>query len=214
VKGAPKSARELAVRRLFRRNTVDGAFVTIVGQSGRDHTNQIVKVDPGHVLASGPNRSADAEPEWREHLSHRPAVSPKHDTRTQSHNAETGTLGQSGGRFPVLAQPGKKIIATGRQLVENLTATIAVVADGAPGNQRLGTRSCFSNRTDQLLGQLHAALDEHSAARLSPASAHDRFPSEIDDGVTSLQSFSESMCAGTQRHGLDLGAEKTPGPFY
>jgi len=87
----------------------------------------------------------------------------QHNARTQSHNPQTGTLGQSCGRFPVLAQLRKKICAARRRLAENLTATIAVVADRAPGNQRLRTGLCFRNRSYQLLGQLHPALDKRSA---------------------------------------------------
>jgi len=63
-------------------------------------------------------------------------------------------------------------------------------------------------------GQLHPALDKRSAACLSPASAHDRFPGEIHDGVTSFQSLLEAVSARTERYGLDLGAEKASGPFF
>ena len=138
---AAEGARELAVGHGLGRAGVDRALPARAVDRGEVEADDVVGVDPRHVLATTGDGPPDAEAEERQHLGQRAALLVQRHARPQ-HGHPQPVLGGAGGlALPRDADLGQEVVAGGGVLGDPLVAARPVVADGRGADQRRGAGS-------------------------------------------------------------------------
>src|SRR5215218_5148547 len=184
AQGAAERVRELAIGDRRGSGGVDRAAPAVAVERGEVDADDVVDVDPRHVLAAARDRAADAEPEEREHLRQRAAAAVEHDAGAHAHDAHAELLGCDGLALPRGADAREEVVARAGVLGDRLVAASAVVADRRRRDEHPGPRLGRAQAGDEVARSLLARLEQPALDRGGPAPAG-VLAGEVDDAVAS-----------------------------
>jgi hypothetical protein len=211
MKGVTEGTRERSAGRLLRRHAVHRPPIAIVDQRHGDDLHEIVEMNPRQVLRARSEGPAHAQLERRQHLRQRAAGPAEYDAGAQQHDTRAEPLGVHRGTLPPPAQPRQKIPAAAGRFREGFITTVAVIADGARGDEDARAGLCLRHGLHQLLGHRDAAAFEDGAAAGRPPAAHQRFARQIHHGVRALDRRDQPVGRRVGVNQFDLGTQEAPG---
>ena len=91
--------------------------------------NEVGEADPAHPLSAGAEAATESEAKEGEKLVERTTARPEDDTETEMDNPDPGVGSRLGCGFPFLTEVGQKTISGRRTFIQQVIATISVVAD-------------------------------------------------------------------------------------
>src|SRR5207244_1812444 len=198
-RGAPQHAserlRELPVGDRVGRGRVVGAGRLVGVHPPEQQADLVVDVDPGHVLATARERTADPELEGEQELLEQPVLGIEHQPGAGHHDADPDLLGLARGRLPRDADLGVEGRPRLRGLVDQRLAAVAVITDARLADERPRARVGGADRIDQVLGRPLATVADAPLRRLRPALA-DRLSDQVDDAVDALDGAGRRALGG------------------
>lgn len=120
---------QFLVTNRLRRTKIDGAGYIFFLQEKDKGFDQIVRVHPGKPLASAAQRTAQKQFEHGNHLSQSATVFTQDDAETRDDYAGAFCPRMESFGFPIISEPGQKIIAGRRCFRELFIAMKAIIAD-------------------------------------------------------------------------------------
>ena len=111
VEDAAERFGELAIGHGVRGDAVERGVDRGFAGGEQHFFDQVVDVDPGHVLVAGAERAAEAEVERRQHFGHGAAVFAQDDADADRDDANAQVASGDGLFFPADADFGQKIVA-------------------------------------------------------------------------------------------------------
>ena len=159
------------------------AVVAAVGGVGveqpLEHPEQVFDVDPGDPLPAVSQRSADAEPERKQHLLERASATALDDPDPHRGGADPGVDRRLAGRFPVGAEPSEEVVGRG---VAHGVAPVrvgAVVADGRGGKE--DARPGLGHGRRELARRVDPARSQARLLPSGPPPTQQGLAGEVDD---------------------------------
>ena len=182
VQSATERLGERRVGDRLGRRAVDGPLPVRIVKRREVEPDDVVDVDPRHVLAATGDRAADAELEGRQHRLEGSAARVEDDPCADEHDAQAERLGRQRLALPGDAHVGEEVAASGRALVDALVAVLAVEADGGRGEQHAGTRVGGADAGDEVACAELTALADRRLHLGAPALC-DGLAREVDHGI-------------------------------
>ena len=211
MKGATEGVRERSAGRLLRRHAVHRSPIAIVDQRHGDDLHEIVEMNPRQVLLARSDGPAHSQLERWQHLRQRATGPAEYDARAQQHDTRAQPLGVHCGALPPPAQPRQKILAAAGRFREGFITAVAVIADGASGDEDARANLDLRHGPHQLPGHRDAAAFEDGAAAGRPPAAHQRFARQIHHGVAALDCRDQPAERRVSVNQFDLGTQEAPG---